>query len=195
MRSTWHGSRDPRSAFGKSGRVTLASGFAWSTERVKHGVGMAVGIAGLALGCGGEVANGTVTVSCAKGAPVCHGTCTSGRCLETLAGEQSTPQYVAVDALNVYWTASTTGETPPDRRVVSVPIGGGALTTIASGLSGPFIATSSEAVFWTDDASPELGSIVVAGATRMTLARGQAWPEGVAVGAEASHGWPVRIRS
>ena len=48
-----------------------------------------------------------------------------------------------IDDLNVYWTAN-------DGTVQSVPLAGGAVTTIATGLNPCGLALDSTTVYWTD---------------------------------------------
>ena len=105
-----------------------------------------------------------------------------------LASEQSAPNAIAVNATGVYWTNFSDGGT-----VMSVPLCGGATTTLASGQAEPLgIAVDSENVYWTDygnacSSSPACrGSVMklpLAGGTPTTLASGRVGPTWIAVDA------------
>jgi P pilus assembly chaperone PapD len=70
---------------------------------------------------------------------------------EIIVRHGTTESRVAVDAANVYWTDVST--------VNAMPIGGGAVTTLASGQATPYdIAVDATSVYWTSYASP--GSIM-----------------------------------
>jgi uncharacterized protein DUF5050 len=78
--------------------------------------------------------------------------CDAGRCLVTLAtlpagaGFQFAFNGIAVDPTNVYWPYSAAG----DGGVQSVPVGGGTVTTIASGENQPCgVASNGSIVYWT----------------------------------------------
>lgn len=106
----------------------------------------------------------------------CGGTCTSGRCLVTLATWHEIDE-IAVDARAVYWTDVVDG------TVLSVPLGGGAVTTLASGqdASGR-IAVNGSSLYWTGTSSITklpLGG----GSAPVTLASGQGGTSGLAVDA------------
>lgn len=122
----------------------------------------------------------------------------------TLAGGQNNPQRIAIDATNVYWTnegSSGQGSAPSntDGTVMQVPIGGGALTTLASqqSLLG-LIAVGATSVYFAVDVSPgnttlSSGAILkvpIGGGTVTTLASGQYNPGGLSV-AGANVYWSV----
>ncbi len=81
---------------------------------------------------------------------------------------------IAVGATNVYWL---------DPGVVrSVPIGGGAVTAVATGLAGPMrLAVDDQAVYWTDAADGTVNKAPLDGGPRTVLARCQQWPTSIAV--------------
>jgi formylglycine-generating enzyme required for sulfatase activity len=69
----------------------------------------------------------------------CSGTCLAGRCLVTLASGPAGA--IAVDGTNVYWTT--------EDSVLSVPLGGGMPSTLASGQAGvEDVAVDSANVYW-----------------------------------------------
>lgn len=86
---------------------------------------------------------------------------------------RATGQYingVAVDSNNIYWTDNGTGDTCPTNSnpagtagtgsILSVPLTGGTVTTLASGQDCPYdILVTSTAIYWTNDFVP--GSIMM----------------------------------
>jgi hypothetical protein len=105
-----------------------------------------------------------------------------GSGLVTLASNQAlySPISLAVDAVNVYWTAGTS-----DGRVMAVPIHGGSVVTVASGQSGAIgIAASGGSIYWTDDTSsgPTANGFVMTatGGAVATLASAQWGPWAIA---------------
>lgn len=103
-----------------------------------------------------------------------------------------TPGSLAIDAEHVYWTNTT-----DDGSVMSVPIGGGTVTTLAAHQPGPVsIAVDATNVYWTtltggacaDDAEicypgGNVMKVSIAGGDPVTLASDQAHPSAVAVDA------------
>ena len=83
---------------------------------------------------------------------------------------------VAVDTTNVYWTD------PNAHALLTVPIGGGATATLASGLKNPGgIAVDATRAYWTDITAGTVMSVPLAGSKPTTLASGQGTPLGIAV--------------
>jgi hypothetical protein len=113
-------------------------------------LGVSVGVAA----CGGR------TVSNATEAPE------AGSTTVTLAsGLSSSPLYVAIDAVNVYWTDS-------GGNVNELPLAGGATITLASGQrsAGP-IAVDSTSVYWID--ATTVSKAPIGGGSVAVLATGQ----------------------
>ena len=102
--------------------------------------------------------------------------------LVTLATDQALyyPISLAVDPVNVYWTAGTS-----DGRVMAVPIAGGSVFTLAPGQNGALgIAASGGSVYWTDYVSsgPTANCLVMSatGGALATIASAQRGSFGIA---------------
>ena len=92
-----------------------------------------------------------------------------------------TPRAIAVDGTNVYWTNYKSAG-----AVSKVPIGGGAVTTIAANQSYPYgIATDGANVFWTNSGNGTVMAAPIGGGLARILASGQATPEAIAVDGES----------
>jgi hypothetical protein len=86
----------------------------------------------------------------------CSTGCSAGRCLVTLAsGQTGMLGIVAIDATNIYWGLNSTS----NGMILSVPIAGGTVTTIASGQAGPWgLASTGSLIYWAN--SNPVGSSV-----------------------------------
>jgi hypothetical protein len=74
----------------------------------------------------------------------------SGGCITTLASGQRGPEFIAIDAENVYWTIGIES----DGIVMKVPKGGGTPTTLASGQLGvQGVAVDATSVYWANGAA------------------------------------------
>jgi hypothetical protein len=97
----------------------------------------------------------------------CSGTCTAGRCLETLASGVGTPVAIAVDGTNVYATIQSTS-------VIAVSRGGGTPVTLAARPGSTFSAwglvTDAANVYWTEQDVGVLSAPLVGGADGGTVA-------------------------
>jgi hypothetical protein len=90
-----------------------------------------------------------------------------------LAGGQAGGNGIACDGTNVYWV--TTMGTP--NQVVSVPIAGGTITTLATTAPGGSIAVNSTTVFWT--VAGAVLSVPIAGGAVTTIASARTTPDDV----------------
>jgi hypothetical protein len=106
-----------------------------------------------------------------------------GETLATLAEvPQSEPEMLAVDANNVYFTATGLG------TVLAVPLGGGSPVTLAFDQDQPIgVAVANGSVFWTNEASGSSDGTVMkvptGGGAVVTVASGQGAPYQIAVDA------------
>ena len=66
----------------------------------------------------------------------------------TLASGQPNPQAIAIDSTNVYWVTNVTGVA--QNAVLKMPLHGGAISTLATGLDPRGIAVDTTSVYWTD---------------------------------------------
>lgn len=74
---------------------------------------------------------------------------TGGEVTTIATSTVQTPYRLAVDATNIYWTAS--GDATGDGVIMKVSQQGGSPTTLASGLTNPSgIAVDATAVYWTE---------------------------------------------
>ena len=140
-----------------------------------------------------------------KGSPIPDGTIEGasldGCSVRTLATGQI-PTAIAVGSSDVFWT--TTGPPPGGGAgaVLSVPVGGGAVTTLAQGQTNPMaITVESTDVYWANagDYGGSTGSIVkvpLAGGAPTTLSDKRGVPRSIAVDAAnvywtdyGQHGW------
>jgi outer membrane protein assembly factor BamB len=90
------------------------------------------------------------------------------------AAKNTNPWGIAVDANNVYWTLPNFYFGGLNWAVMSMPLVGGAATTLVSKPSGPTptaIAVSATDVFWTE-AGPALWTVPIAGGVATALAMG-----------------------
>lgn len=102
----------------------------------------------------------------------CSGTCVNGRCLVTLASQQSNVGCLAVDTQNVYWATADLGNAGAINRA---PSGGGVFTTIAMTTSAPWpcsMALDSMFVYWADGSNGSLLKARIRGSIAATLAAG-----------------------
>lgn len=102
------------------------------------------------------------------------------------------PVSLAADATSVYWTnAGTQANGYADGAVMSVPLDGGTVTTVAGGQNTPYgIAVDGTSVYWTT-LSGTVMSAPLGGGAATTLASGQLFPLATAVDA-ASVYWTDR---
>ncbi len=113
--------------------------------------------------------------------------CVSGACASTTLATSGSIGGIAVDAANVYYTVSTQNGSGTDGLVRSVPIGGGAPVTLASGLAFPVsIAVDATTVYWANQTANggftgSVQSEPIGGGTITTLASGLNYPAGVSV--------------
>jgi hypothetical protein len=87
------------------------------------------------------------------------------------------PRAIAVDATSVYWTNSKS-----NGAIMSVPIGGGPVTTLASGQSYPYgVAVDGTSVYWTNSGTGKVIAMALPNGAPQEIASGQSTPEGIAV--------------
>ncbi len=120
----------------------------------------------------------------------CGGTCSHGNCLITLASGQTEPWSLAVDDASVYWASAGSGD---GGLISSVPRGGGAITTLATGQSPCGIAVDATSVYWTNCSGGgypgEVMRVPLAGGAVTTLASSQDGPYAIAADGAGSIYW------
>jgi DNA-binding beta-propeller fold protein YncE len=92
---------------------------------------------------------------------------------------------VAVDSTHVYWVTSGAGifRNDPAAKVNKVPLGGGSVTTLASGQSGPVsVAVDGTHVYWTNSGDGTVNEVPIGGGKVTRLAADQGYPNSLAVG-------------
>jgi hypothetical protein len=99
----------------------------------------------------------------------------------TLASLQTYPDGIAVTTTDVYWTdLGNPAANEKDGALMSVPIGGGAVVTLAAGQTGAeSVAVGPAGVYWTT--SSAVVGAPLAGGTPTTLATTQTQPWSIAV--------------
>jgi hypothetical protein len=109
----------------------------------------------------------------------------NARVVTTLASMEATPEDIAVDATNVYWTdLGTNANGYKDGTLNKVPLGGGSPTTLASGLNTPMrLAIDTTHAYWAETRAGTVKSVPLVGGNPTTLATGQNQPFDVAVDA------------
>ena len=116
-------------------------------------VGAMIVAVGLAASCDGSLSSSPAGGGLDAG-------CSAGRCLVILASGQLQPGDVAVNPSGVYWTNQGSYVGNNSGSVMSVPLGGGALTTVASGQSPYGIAVDGTSVYWTEFANLPDGGVL-----------------------------------
>ena len=118
----------------------------------------------------------------------------------TLATSLNSPQFIAVDSASVYITEfgtwnSGAGIRSTDGAVDRIPISGGAVVTLASGLNGPqTIAVDAAHVYWTEVANFSTGEgkikrVPVGGGTVTALITGLTGSQNIAKDASTVYFW------
>jgi sugar lactone lactonase YvrE len=91
------------------------------------------------------------------------------------ASGTSTPVYLAIDTVNVYWTDFDNG------LVMAEPLGGGTQTTLATGVAPYGIAADGANVYWSDWGNGTVMKVTLDGGVITTLATAQDNPLTIAV--------------
>jgi uncharacterized protein DUF5050 len=127
--------------------------------------------------CGGVCSDTTTdSKNCGGCGLGCAVACSGGECVLPLASGAS-PEGIAVDSMNVYVTLGGAMGS-----VVSLPLAGGAVTTIASGRDEPRgIAVDDLNIYWADQGSGMVLSIPKTGGPIVTLALDQSAPTSIAL--------------
>jgi hypothetical protein len=90
---------------------------------------------------------------------------------------------LAIDSANVYWTVAGVGASIPG-TLLSVPLGGGATTTLATGLDTPSaLAADGTNVYWVSPTQGTVMKVPVGGGAITTLAWNQDDPTDIALDA------------
>jgi hypothetical protein len=107
-----------------------------------------------------------------------------GSASTTLATGQNYPQYIVVDAKNVYWTTSVLANGYSGGAILKLPLGGGTPVTLATVVGGPAgLAVDGANVYWLDASPGTLNAVPIQGGTATTLASGLNFPMALALDA------------
>lgn len=94
--------------------------------------------------------------------------------------ERDAAMVIAIDATSIYWTSGV--------AVMTVPLGGGTPTTLASGYRAQAIAIDATSIYWTEWGVHGDGAVMklpLHGGKVTTLASGQRYPKAIAVDASS----------
>jgi hypothetical protein len=119
---------------------------------------------------GGCVDTQTDNANCGGCGVACGGTCTSGRCVQIVLLNVTTPTGVAVDSTSVYVTS---GGVLFSGMVWKVGTDGSNPRVLAQGESYPMgIAVNSQSVYWADNDESHVKSVAIDGGTVQLVAYG-----------------------
>jgi hypothetical protein len=99
-----------------------------------------------------------------------------GGTITTMASSLSSPGQVAVDTTRVYWISETGGRSD----LVSMPLGGGGATTIATAAQILGFCIDASSIYWADVTTGIVLMAPLAGGSPVTLATAQVGAQGVA---------------
>lgn len=128
------------------------------------------------------------------------GSCAGAACTKVTNTQFNNPQYIALDATNIYVTElgtfdTATGMRKSDGKVNKISLVTGAVTALATGLSGPqTIAIDATNVYWTEIANSVAGAgyikqtPIIPGTTQ-TLLSGVSSSQNIAIDSSSVYFW------